>query len=1266
MQVIVGIISVALGAVFLSIPLLNTHVFHAVNIQEVIEEGREGLATVQTQLQEERHEAARDSATSLIHRFRNDTSVLFLSDITSWDSVHAVIKENEEDLATDLLLSRIDPKVVDSMRTLTGPEDLGFSLRMTIVTALNKMVLDPQFFARNAGDLNFTAHPESEARLDELLASGVLKRTQDGFQVNVPLADDDARQLRGFQLSLLTDLLYPELLKKNPGKNKDWASEYIVQTAYFFKGESYRMQLETEEAITVFDSLIELYPSTIYAEQVFLQIGEMLYEQGRSQLLQDQEEKGSSNVRRAIEYLQKIEQNRRIAREFPKYKLVQFTPNTYVNLDELSKAKRRVKEETQIYTPQKAKEDVRGEAEQGEGGNNLEDAVKLIGQCYIALGETDSARQQLALLPEFFPESDNLDDAQKSIADSYVRDGDIILSDDSTSASAEKEAMEAYAEAEKQYLKFINVYPQSDLISKVYIALGDTYNKMGRDEESAEAFASALDQAKAARDKAKIQLEIGNYFYERKQYVRAIEAYDVILKTFMGSDVAANAQYLLGECFMAEGDTTGAIEAFTAVVKHYKESDFYAASAHKVGTYYFDRADYKQALKFYRDGYTYQPDDALAPKLMFQVGMVWVKIAESKDAGRREADYKEAVKQFQKVVERFQNTPEGGRTADQASYQLADCHMKMGQEDAAKKAIRDIQSRDIVVASIKIIGIDADNPEEELDYWRTLLADAVENEEKASIIYDMAKIYFEKKDDYDSSLTLYGRVLELTEDETKRINAKVGMSFVRRARGEFARAASLLGELLENRRVSPELRLQLRIQLHDVQFSAGQYEKAREGFEAFAAENPEHRLTARAHYRSGIVLEKEQKYKQALDKMELVITKFPDADVLDKAMLSKAEQLVALGNPREGVTFLEGFLRDTPVDSIPSAANIFLRIGEIYYGELDNADKATDAFRRVVEDYEYDPVFSFAAYRLASILSSEGKDDAAQEVYAKVKKEDASLYRAAQAEIAKIIAKTDPERAIENYRRIVEQAESPEDSALAIVGIGDVYKMVGKHANAATEFERVYSFYRGKDTTLLTGTIVKWVDVLLKDKNYGKAIEVAKVMQENYPDDQFTINAVYFEASALMAQKKYSSAYKKFLEIIELDRSEQLTEIAYFQKGDCLFFQKRYNAALSSYEEYLKNYPKGQYRPSALFMQGNAYWSKQQFKNARGKFQRIVDKHPDFQDLCSVKKSLAFCEDQVGNWRRAMKIYSELLRSGCPADVKEFARKQQENIKTLH
>jgi tetratricopeptide (TPR) repeat protein len=312
-----------------------------------------------------------------------------------------------------------------------------------------------------------------------------------------------------------------------------------------------------------------------------------------------------------------------------------------------------------------------------------------------------------------------------------------------------------------------------------------------------------------------------------------------------------------------------------------------------------------------------------------------------------------------------------------------------------------------------------------------------------------------------------------------------------------------------------------------------------------------------------------------------------------------------------------------------------------------------------------DPLLSYAAYRLGTVLKEAGEDKAAIEALGKVQNKTPSVYRAAQAEMGKIMAKTDPEAAIKNYERIVQQSETAEDSALAMVGIGDVYVTVKKWKQAAETYEKVHAFYHGSDTTLLAGCIVKWIDALSNDKQYDKAIKTAGIMQKQFPDNEFAINAWYFEAQSWMSLKKYSQARKTFDEIIKLNKSALFTEIAYYQRGDCSFFGKDFKTAIREYDEYLKKYPEGKYRSAAYYMQGNAYWSQENFKGADEKFRTVVTKYPDFSDVCGAKNNWAYSLYKTGRAKEALKIYNEVISGGgCSDKARTEARDKKETILT--
>jgi TolA-binding protein len=396
----------------------------------------------------------------------------------------------------------------------------------------------------------------------------------------------------------------------------------------------------------------------------------------------------------------------------------------------------------------------------------------------------------------------------------------------------------------------------------------------------------------------------------------------------------------------------------------------------------------------------------------------------------------------------------------------------------------------------------------------------------------------------------------------------------------------------------------------------------------------------------------------------------------DKAVLGIGTELVEKGEHKKALEYLKGFMEENPNASV--AAPIYLKIAEIYETHLEQPRKAMETYSRMLEDYSKDRLFSYAAYRYGMLLVKLKKGDEAKEVFEKVEKKDKSIYRAAQAEIGKLLAKTDPEAAIENYRAIVAESETQEDSATAMIGIGDVYVAIKKWEDAAGAFNDVYDFYTGQDTTLLAGALVKWVDALLNAKKYKEAVEVAQIMQNRFPENSFTINTLYYEANAYFSMGKYGKAREVFGKIIESDKSEQLTEIAYYQRADAYYFaaarvknesvrRNQFLAAIRGYNEYIKKYPGGKYKPRALYMQGNAYWTLEDFPKAKVNFEKVINNYPDFGEICSAKNFLAYSLNKLDQWKAALKIYNQVRRGGgCNAKTVKFANEQAELIIGQH
>jgi tetratricopeptide (TPR) repeat protein len=346
-------------------------------------------------------------------------------------------------------------------------------------------------------------------------------------------------------------------------KNKDEVSVTAAQLGMFQlaageKGTALTAN-DFDAAIYDFNQLLKKFPNTPVAEQVFLLIANSYI------ALADMGSNTQTNYAKAVENLEIIEKNRPEALNFPKYKFTELKPGKYFNIDKgkIKLANRDIVK--RLYTRADLIRETATDTSQVKA-EMLSDAVMLIGDCLTKMGQGDKAREQYRIIIDYFKESDLVDDAQKSIGDSYVKEGDWltpkIASEQNENAKKELVARQRvlYNQAADTYLKFINVYLQSDLISKVYIALGGVYFKLGRAKDAYGTFALAINSIKVIEEQAKVQLDIGNYYYQEKKWDDAIENYGKVLQNYSGTEFAANAQYLLADCYMNKGDSLSALK----------------------------------------------------------------------------------------------------------------------------------------------------------------------------------------------------------------------------------------------------------------------------------------------------------------------------------------------------------------------------------------------------------------------------------------------------------------------------------------------------------------------------------------------------------------------------------------------------------------------------------------------------------------------------------------------------------------------------------
>ncbi len=1018
-----------------------------------------------------------------------------------------------------------------------------------------------------------------------------------------------------------------------------------------------------ENAIDDCNRLLQKFPNTLVAEQIFLIAAKCHI------AMADMGSSPRSNFEKAIEYLERIEQNRSEAINFPKYKFVEIKPDRYYNLDRGKVVLKNRDLAKKVYTLEDVIREQATDTTQTKG-ELLSDAVMEIGHCLSKMGEGAKAREQYSIILDLFKESDLVDKAAKAIADSYVKEADMLdasiirMTDSSLITETRHKRDKLYESAVDAYLKFLNVYIQSSLLSKATIALGGVYFKLGRNEEAYTTFAKAISSIKVIEEQAKVQLDIGNYYFGEKKWDDAIENYAKVLQNYSGTEFASNAQYLLGECHEAKGDTVSAIKAYETVIEEFRSSKFFPAAASKLATFYMDSKDYARAQQLLRQSVSRFPESNVAAQSQYRIGIIYVQLADAdsvKGVSKEQLDikYRLAIKEFETVVGQYDKAYEW---VEKSILEMGKCHMKIGNKDDARKTLDNLSSQQMMVEKYRILGVAGSDSSIVSDFYDQLSKLTDPQAKAVQYIEIGRRLAGEELNLLDSAIAVYRTAISIAKDSVTIMTAYGEMGSVYVQKGEYRKGRRLFqDEVLNNSRCDAQRREQFEFKVADTYFRDKTFDEAIKVLAAYVDRYPDNTLFAPP---SLFMLGKSRSmigdHDGAMREYQRLFDRFPDAkDLIDNAVLAYAEALQGNDEPIEAKDFVLSFVKKNPGTAAMPAH--YFKVAELYRMALSRPDSAAYFYEKVLNFPDH-YLFSAAAYNLGKLRVAEGRDNDAIEAYAKVKRDDVEYFRVAQGEIGSIKGKTDPVGAIKNYEDIELTSPDVDDKILSRIGIADVYAAQKNYKEAAASYMMVVEKYVETKTDLREVAIVKLIDVLNNDGRYNDIISWADRMIREFPSSKFILNAYYFKANSLSMLKKYNEARDVFKLVMEKDTVGTLAEISQYQRAECLVSMQDGVSAVKEMNLFIQKYPKSQLVANALFSIANYEYGLENYSKAKPIYIRILAEYPAFAAFCWVKNYLAFSYNKEGSWRKAKSIYEEVRGSSCDKDAKNFAKEQIQAI----
>jgi len=350
-----------------------------------------------------------------------------------------------------------------------------------------------------------------------------------------------------------------------------------------------------------------------------------------------------------------------------------------------------------------------------------------------------------------------------------------------------------YQGALEVFEKFLHSFPQSKMVSSIYLAKADTLYEMGRINDSLSAYRYILDKFSAGRDAAP-----GG-------------------KDAEYSDVLDKAHYGLAWCYLKKGEFRKAIDEFKNTLKYTNNPVVMVSSQIQIADAYQEAGNFNQALDIYNEILANNPSTVYTDYIQFQIGMAYLKskkLEESLVALRNlqknfpssklipQAQYYLAVGYFSQenyqetraLLEDFMKRFPQDELLARAYYLYGKCFFNEGKyqkaADLFKEMIdkfKDTQTQELGFIDIGNCYLNLSEFDKAKKIWEEFLAKYKTSSYAASVALYLGGLY-EKEQNYEEAEKYYKMTLDNYQDSSIAAEAMFSLGHLAMMKEDLAKA----------------------------------------------------------------------------------------------------------------------------------------------------------------------------------------------------------------------------------------------------------------------------------------------------------------------------------------------------------------------------------------------------------------------------------------------------------------------------------------------
>jgi len=835
--------------------------------------------------------------------------------------------------------------------------------------------------------------------------------------------------------------------------------------------------------------------------------------------------------------------------------------------------------------------------------------------------------------------------------------------------------------AKSAFTMALKLFPNSSMSLENHLGLGEALQALG-DFEAASArysiVAASTDKTKSELA-AQAKLKLGTLAFRQKDYGQAVTLLGDALKSCSGES-KIDCGYWLARAEMGAGNHEAAVELVSALVTAFPKSSMPEVTG---STLLYDGAI--SATKINRDELaciwlgklqTLYPDNRLSESAF------GLEMQIHQQAGRHErviAMYEDVVKDSPAGPKVIAATELAGR----AFYSLGDhartvetFHELLKKTAPAGDAeitaeLREQRANWLYLQSLGHLGMEQyDEALKELE-----LADAYNHSQSMSALISLARgtSFFGKKQFANAVEHYHAYLINSTEgDDTTRAGCELALCFAELKQWDDALDTFAIMQKFESDELVTETTQYLAEKAYDanekdvaekfylsmiapsnpqavisrglsglawVNMESTDNAKALAVFKQLTKEYPDSKFSRNAVMSRAKFLDEAGFEAEASEMYSLVIDRYGSSDAASVSRLRQVALLQTMGG-RANLEQARDLLKEQLQQSDESSdAETLYQLGWVLT-DLGKTEDGMDRFNRLVQHYPESKYWSDAAFRVASKQIRDGEIEAGTAMAeAILEKQDASEEIAVRTMLLKcqLAAKASDWPEVTQLMKRVKQTISGSNSIASVSGIASkaTYWLAESLYQQELYNRSSQEFAAILDDAMLDTNLQPWVRLRLaqclgKLERWDDATSVAQdglVKFEGFPNaHEFT----FVKARALEARGMLDDAKELYFDVIESDsgnRSETAA-IAQWRIGEIHFHREAYSVAIESYQKVDALYDYAQWKKAAILQAGK-------------------------------------CQEHLGNWKHAAKLYTQLIKKFPESTMATQARERLVLIERL-